>query len=194
VVASAAESELGACFKNAPSGTPIRITLIKLGHQQPATKLRTDNSTAFGILNETIKQKISKAMDMIYHWLADRVRQKQFDVYWHPGRENLRDYHTTHHSAQHHKDTHGLILHQASRLQVLRGCDTVLPLPLLQPHPQPQPQMHRYAQTCQSTQRATKLRGVQGRAYAVTVQNLNTVSTMTAPLTYGRTKESLLFE
>jgi hypothetical protein len=42
-------------------------------------------------------------MDMRYHWLTDRVRQKQFDVYWRPGRENLGDYHTKHHSAQHHK-------------------------------------------------------------------------------------------
>jgi hypothetical protein len=44
-------------------------------------------------------------MDMRYHWLADRVRQKQSDVYWRPGRENLGDYHTKHHSAQHHKGT-----------------------------------------------------------------------------------------
>jgi hypothetical protein len=64
VVSSAAESEVGACFKNAQNGAPIRITLIELGHKQPATQLQTDNSTAFGILNETIKQKISKAMDM----------------------------------------------------------------------------------------------------------------------------------
>jgi hypothetical protein len=52
-------------------------------------------------------------MDMRYHWLTDRARQKQFDVYWRPGRENLGDYHTKHHSAQHHKDMRGLILHQA---------------------------------------------------------------------------------
>jgi hypothetical protein len=58
-------------------------------------------------------------MDMRYHWLTDRVRQKQFDVYWQPGRENLGDYHTKHHSAQHHKYMHGLILHQANNLQVL---------------------------------------------------------------------------
>jgi hypothetical protein len=78
-VASAVESEVGACFQNAQSGAPIRITIIELGHKQPATPLRTDNSTAFGILNETIKQKQSKAMDMRYHcnhWLTDRVRQK----------------------------------------------------------------------------------------------------------------------
>jgi hypothetical protein len=104
VVASAAESEVGACFQNAQSVAPLRVTLTELGHIQPATPLRTDNSTAFGILNETIKQKRSKSMDIIYHWLTYRVRQKQFDVYWQPGSENLGDYHTKHHSAQHHKD------------------------------------------------------------------------------------------
>jgi hypothetical protein len=66
---------------------------------------------------------------MRYHWLTDRVRQKQFDVYWRPERENLGDYHTKHHSAQHHKDMRGLILHQANSLKVLRGCVKLLPLP-----------------------------------------------------------------
>jgi hypothetical protein len=109
VVASAAESEVGACFQNAQIGAPLRVTLTELGHIQHPTPLRTDNSTAFGILNETIKQNRSKAMYMRYHWLTDRVRQKQFDVYWRPGRENLGDYHTKHHSAQHHTDMRGLI-------------------------------------------------------------------------------------
>jgi hypothetical protein len=117
-VASAAESEVGACFQNAQSGAPLRVTLTELGHSQPATLLHTDNSTAFGILNATIKQKRSKEIDMRYHWLTDRVRQKQFEVYWRPGRENLGDYHTKHHSAQHHKYMRGLILHQANSLQV----------------------------------------------------------------------------
>jgi hypothetical protein len=45
----AAESEVGACFQNAPSGAPLRVTLAEVGHQQPATPLRTYNSTAFGI-------------------------------------------------------------------------------------------------------------------------------------------------
>jgi hypothetical protein len=99
VVASAAESEVGACFHNTQSGSPLRVTLTELGHIQPPTPLRTDNSTAYGILNETIKQKRSKSMDMRYHWLTDRVRQKQCDVYWRPGCENIGDYHTKHHSA-----------------------------------------------------------------------------------------------
>jgi hypothetical protein len=32
VVASTAESEVGACFHNAQSGTPLRVTLTELGH------------------------------------------------------------------------------------------------------------------------------------------------------------------
>jgi hypothetical protein len=136
VFASAAESEVGACFQNAQSGAPLRVTLNELGHIQPAAPLRTNNSAAFGILNETIKQKRSKAMDMIYHWLTDRVRQNKFDVYCRPGRENLGDYHTKHHSAQHHKDMHGFFIHQANSLQVLRGCVKLLPLtqPLVYAH------------------------------------------------------------
>jgi hypothetical protein len=132
VVASAAESEVEVCFHNAQSGAPLRVTLTELGYTPPPTPLRTDNSTAFSILNETIKQKQSKAMDMRYHWLTDRVRQKKFAIYWRPVRENLGDYHTEHHSAQHHKNMRGLILQQANSLQVLRGCVKLLPLP--QPH------------------------------------------------------------
>jgi hypothetical protein len=115
-VASAAESEVGACFHNAQSGALLRVTLAESGHIQPPTPLRTDNSTAFRILNGTIKQKRSKATDMRYHWLTYRVRQKQFDVNWRPGSENLGDYLTKHHSAQHHKDMRGFILHQANSL------------------------------------------------------------------------------
>jgi hypothetical protein len=85
VVTSAAESEVGACFHNAQSGAPLRLTLTNMVHTQPPTPLRTDNYTAYGIVNERIKQKRSKAMDMRYHWMTDRVRQKQFNVYWRPG-------------------------------------------------------------------------------------------------------------
>jgi hypothetical protein len=165
VVASAAESEVGACFHNAQSGAPLRVTLTELGHTQPPTPLRTDNSTAFGIVNEKIKQKRSKAMDMRYHWLTDRVCQKQFDVYWRPGRENLGDYHTKHHSAQHHKDMRHLILHEANSLQVLRGCVKLLPLP----HPPVRARTD--ARTNPSVQRATQLRSVLAHVYAVSRQN-----------------------
>jgi hypothetical protein len=170
VVASADESEVGACFHNAQSGAPLRVTLTELGHIQHPTPLRTDSSTAFVILNETIRQKRSKAIDMRYHWLTDRVRRKQFDVYWRPGRENLGDYHTKYHSAQHHKDMRHLILHQANSLQVLQGCVRLLPLP------QPELCARTDAHTNPSAQRATQLRNVLTRVYSVSRQNLNTTT------------------
>jgi hypothetical protein len=39
VVASAAESEVGACFHNSQSGAPLRVTLSEMGHTQPPTPL-----------------------------------------------------------------------------------------------------------------------------------------------------------
>jgi hypothetical protein len=109
-------------------------------------------------------------MDMRYHWLTDRVRQKQFDVYWRPGRENLGDYHTKHHSAQHHKDMRGFILHQANSIQVLIGCVKLLPLP----HPPVRARTD--ARTNPSAQRVTQLRSVLARVYAVAIQNQTTTT------------------
>jgi hypothetical protein len=172
VVASAVESEVGACFHNAKIGAQLRVTLTEVGHFQSPTPLRTENSTTFGILNETIKQKRSKAMDMRYHWLTDRVRQKLFYVYWRPGCENLGDYDTKHHSAQHHKDMRGLILHQANSLQALRGCVKLLPLP------RPPLRARTEARTNPSAQRATQLRSVLARVYSVSRQNLNTTTVL----------------
>jgi hypothetical protein len=144
VVASAAESEVGACFHNTQSGAPLRVTLTELGHTQPPTPLRTDNSTAYGIVNETIKQKRSKAMDMRYHWLTYRVRQKQFDVYWRPGRENLM------------------------KQIVFRFCEGVLNYS----HSRTPPVRARTdARKNPSAQRATQLRSVLARVYAVSIQN-----------------------
>jgi hypothetical protein len=104
-------------------------------------------------------------MDMRYHWLTYRFRQKQFDVYRRPGRENLGDYHTKHHIAQHHKYMHGFILHQANSLQVLQGCVKLLPLP------QHRLRARTDARTNPSAQRATQLRSVLTRVYAVSRQN-----------------------
>jgi hypothetical protein len=104
-------------------------------------------------------------MDMIYYWLTDRVRQKQFDVYRRPGRENLGDYHTKHHSAQHDKDMRGLILNETNSLQVLQGCVKLIPLP------QPSLRARTDVRTNPSAQRATQLRSVLARVYAVSRQN-----------------------
>ena len=80
----------------------MRTTLAELGHPQPPTPIRTDNSTANGIVNSTIRQNRSKAIDMCFYWLRDRVQQNQFYIYWAPGAINLADYFIKHHSPQHH--------------------------------------------------------------------------------------------
>ena len=72
-MASASEAEVAALFMNAQEAVPLRRGLIEMGHPQQATPLKTDNSTATGIANKTIKQKRSKAIDMRFYWLCDRV-------------------------------------------------------------------------------------------------------------------------
>jgi hypothetical protein len=103
VVSSAAEAELAALFHNGKEACPIRTCLEELGHPQPPTPIQTDNSTASGIANDTVKQKRSKAIDMRFYWIRDRVRQGQFHVYWKRGRLNKADYFTKHHPATHHQ-------------------------------------------------------------------------------------------
>ena len=73
VVASAAEAETAALLMNAKEALPLRITLTELGHPQPPTPMKTDNTTAQGIINGTLKQQQSKAIDMRFYWLKDRV-------------------------------------------------------------------------------------------------------------------------
>jgi hypothetical protein len=103
VVSSVAEAEFGALFVNAKEGTVTSTPLSEMGHNQDATDLTTDNTTADDIINNTVQQKRSKAMDIRFYWIKDRVEQKQFNVGWAPGDTNLGDYFTKHHSPAHHK-------------------------------------------------------------------------------------------
>jgi hypothetical protein len=80
VMSSAAEAEIGAVFISAKEGAVLRTTLEELGHKQPPTPMETDNTTATGYINGTIKQKCTKAMDMRFYWIKDRVKQGQFNV------------------------------------------------------------------------------------------------------------------
>ena len=102
VVASAAEAETGALFHNAREAIPIRQTLIAMGHPQPPTPLKTDNTTALSFIKSNIRQKKSKSWDMRYNWLRDRTLQQQFQFYWDKGVHNDADYHSKHHAAKHH--------------------------------------------------------------------------------------------
>ena len=120
VMSSAAESELGALFINAKGAVPARMTLEEMGHQQPPTPVQTDNSTAHGVLTNTITPKATKAMDMRFWWLRDREIQKQFRWMWRQGSTNLADYWTKHHPASHHKAFRPEILTPMSILKALR--------------------------------------------------------------------------
>ena len=94
VVSSAAESEYGAAFENAKEAVYIRQTLEALGYKQAPTQMVTDNSFVKSVTNGTCKVKKSKAMDMRYNWLVDRVSQGQFSVIWCEGHKNIADYFT----------------------------------------------------------------------------------------------------
>ena len=111
VMSSAAEAEIGAIFINCQDSEPIRNALLELGHAQPPTPVQTDNSTANGFLNETIKQKRTKAIDMRFYWVIDRIKQNHFRIFWKPGSENLADYFTKHHSPTHHKRMRPFFIH-----------------------------------------------------------------------------------
>jgi hypothetical protein len=130
VMSSAAEVEIGAVFINNKEGAVLRTPLEELGHKQPPTPMETNNTTATGYINGTITQRRTKAMDMPFYWIKDRVKQGQFNVYWGPGFQNLADYFTKHNSPAHHKRMRDVYIHaderpinrKGIRDSALRGC------------------------------------------------------------------------
>jgi hypothetical protein len=135
VVSSVAEAEFGALFVNPKEDTVTRTTLAGMGHNEDATELKTDNTTADGIINNIVQQKRSKAMYMRLYWVKDRVEQDQFNVGWAPGDTNMVDYFTKHHSPEHHKRMipnylnykHSPMIKHDTILVILRGCVDISP-------------------------------------------------------------------
>ena len=141
VMASAAEAEVGALYENGQEVAAMRNTLLDMGFKQPPTAIKTDNSTAVGIVNNTMKQRKSRAIDMRFYWLRDRIAQNQFIIYWKPGKENYADYFTKHHPIAHHKTMRSTYLKetrneeinnvytnvtQTKLLTTLQGCIDIL--------------------------------------------------------------------
>ena len=56
-------------------------TIIDMGHHQPSTPIKTDNTTTLGVVTNTIKRKRTKAMNTRFHWVRDRMGQNQIKVY-----------------------------------------------------------------------------------------------------------------
>ena len=101
VVSAASEAETAALFLNGQAGVPSRLTLADLGYPQSATPIISDNTTAIGFANNSVRLKRSKAIDMRYHWIRDRVERGEYSVAWGPGADNFADYFTKNHPAKH---------------------------------------------------------------------------------------------
>jgi hypothetical protein len=101
VVSSATEASYAALFLNAQNATIDRQTLTDLGHPQLPTIITYDNSPAGGVANRTAKIKRSKAIDMRYHWIQDRIDMGHFKLKWAPGSENLADFPSKAHPIHH---------------------------------------------------------------------------------------------
>ena len=120
VMSSAAEAELGALFINCCEAIPAQHTLIEMGHPQPPTPVQTDNTAALGVVNNTISPQWTKAMDMWFHWLRDRIQQLQFWHYWMPGLHNKGNYVTKHRAIIHHMAMQTTYLTPRTILDALR--------------------------------------------------------------------------
>jgi hypothetical protein len=130
VCSSAAKAKISGVYHNAREGCPIRVTLEELGWKQDPTLIDTDNSTAEGFANKTIKQRRSKAIDMRYYWVQDRCDQGQYLVYWAPGVKNRADYFSkSGHPPSHHRAVRYDYLHPPHQANlVMRGCvDLAIP-------------------------------------------------------------------
>ena len=123
VAASAAEAELGALFLTARRLKVMRLTLHELGHPQPPTPIHIDNTTAVGIVNNTIKRQRSRAMEMRYFWLLDQEAQRLFKFYHQPGQENLGDYVSKHHNAPGHRHVRPYYVHTKNSPRLLERAE-----------------------------------------------------------------------
>jgi hypothetical protein len=65
-----------------------------MGYSQPPTPIFCDKEVAIGLATDTINLKMSKSLDMRFHWMRDRVRQKQFRIIFVPGLLNTADFFT----------------------------------------------------------------------------------------------------
>jgi hypothetical protein len=116
----AAEAKIRALSINCWEAVSACHTLELLGHPQPPTPTQTNNTMALDIVNNNVMMKL-KAIDMKYHWLWDRISQKQFQHYWAPGNKNKGNYVTKHHAPVHHEAMQSTFLTSIATLQALRN-------------------------------------------------------------------------
>ena len=86
VMSSAAEAKLSGLFICAKAMVPLRNTLMEMGWTQPPSPFQCENSTANGVINKTMVNKMLKSMDMCLWWIRCRYSQEHFRYYWAPGK------------------------------------------------------------------------------------------------------------
>ena len=64
-------------------------------------------------------------MDMIFHWLRDRMNQLQFRFHWRPGLTHTSDYWTKYHTAAHHTNFRREILTPVKLVENFSGQETI---------------------------------------------------------------------
>jgi hypothetical protein len=82
VVGSACEAEYGGTYKLAQHAIPLLRTAEDFGYKQGICNLITDNEASMKIATGTVARKLSKAFDMRFHWIQDRIARQQFKMTW----------------------------------------------------------------------------------------------------------------
>ena len=106
VTSSICEAEYASAFLLAQLAMPFRLQLKDMGYPQDifsngSTLLTTDNQCAEGIANKSTKLKRSRAFDMRYHWLRDRVAQGDYTVKYQTKEQSMADFFTKTHPTKH---------------------------------------------------------------------------------------------
>ena len=65
VISSAVEAEIRALYINSREAIPAHHTIKDMGHPQPPAPMKNDNTTALGVVINTIQPKCTKSMDVI---------------------------------------------------------------------------------------------------------------------------------
>ncbi len=94
VCSSVQEAEYAGYFAAARLADEERRILHNLGYPQPPTLLFCDNECAVGLVTKTMTPRLSKSIDMHFHWLQDRIQRGQFRVQHVAGAVNIADFFT----------------------------------------------------------------------------------------------------
>ena len=69
-----------------------------------------DSATGDGFVNDKIRQRHLRAIDMHFYLVRTRVRQGQFMVYWLAGDYNVTNYFTKYHTINQHRSQRSIYI------------------------------------------------------------------------------------